>query len=520
MSEPVKALLLEEDESIAEAIRIILERSPFRPFKLYWNPSLMRTVALIEKVNPDVIILDLEFPAKHSKKIFQLLSKDQSHAPVVVLGSGKDEFLAMQMAKYGAQDYLGKNDLNPELLIRTLLYAVERTQYKAEISRENTLLRTILQTIPDNVFVKDREGRYIASNPAHTKDLCASNPTELLGKTCFDFFPEKLARDYHEDDLKVMKSGQPIIDREDYRFKLDGKQHWILTSKMPLLSQSGDCCGIVGISRDITRQKETESRLKQVIQDLDDTQVQLMEAEKLKTVGRLSAGIAHEIKNPIGIVSMGVQYLKSHLEKEEDLVDMLTDMEMSIKKASDVIFELLDYARPKDLSLDPVDLNEVIEHALILFRVQARSHKIRLEESLSPKLQLISGNANKIDQVLLNLFLNAMNAMPDGGTLRIETREERIKGVGANLSGSLAEEFLPGDTAIVASVYDTGKGIPESALSKIYEPFYTTQPSGQGTGLGLTVSRKIIEIHHGVLLIKNRKEGGVVASMYFHPYQE
>jgi len=381
---------------------------------------------------------------------------------------------------------------------------------------ERILLRTILDALPDNVFVKDEEGCYFETNPAHTADLGASDPDEVIGKSAYDFFDQETAQDYHQNDLKVLESGEAVINREEKRQDKQGQTRWVLTSKVPFHSPETGHRGLVGISRDITAQKKAETQLRDAIQSLQEMQLQLIEAEKFKSVARLTAGVAHEIKNPIGVVLMGLEYLGKHLSDQENpkIKELLADMENAAQRANQFIGELLSFSAPEDANLEPVDVNETIRQALLLIRPQVQGKSIEIKESLTEDLPKIRGLGKKMEQVWVNLLVNAVQAIDHEGTIEIKTSVDHIKASKDNLGEDIAEAFRTGDRVIRVTISDTGPGIPEENLKKIFEAFFTTKKDSQGTGLGLTVSKNIVDLHSGLLSIKNHSEGGAIAEVW------
>jgi len=384
------------------------------------------------------------------------------------------------------------------------------------LTEEHRLLSTILNNVPDRIFVKNREGRYIASNHLHVQFLGVSDEEQVLGTTLYDHTPVEHANKYAQEDMEIIRTGKGLINSEEHRENSDGSVTWFLTSKVPLIDETGHCVGIVGISRDVTAQKENEEKLRNAIDVLKETQLQLIEAEKLKTVGRLAAGVAHEVKNPLNVVSLAAEYLRSKVTEPQELVDIIQDMQHAVEKANRVIFQLLDYSSPHELTADPNDLNSIIQEALAMLRHNFNEAHIEIKTDLAPDLPLVAVDTQKMDQVFINLFLNAMGAMEKGGTLNVRTHTQRMKRTGANVSGELTELFRIGDRIVTVEICDTGHGITEKNADKLFDPFFSTKSTGKGTGLGLTVTRSIVEMHRGIITIENRTDGpGACATLHF-----
>ncbi|MCL5282524.1 MAG: ATP-binding protein [Planctomycetes bacterium] len=229
--------------------------------------------------------------------------------------------------------------------------------------------------------------------------------------------------------------------------------------------------------------------------ELKATQWQLIEATKLESIGRLAAGVAHEVKNPLMTLTMVADYLAQVIPADEpDAPSMLRDMREAIQRANRVISELLEFSRPGELTLKPEDLHAVMDRALSLVKLELAHHHIDVIRQLATALPTLPMDKNKIEQVLVNIFMNAIQAMPQGGTLTIRT--------------SAAPMGQTGSPAIVVEIDDTGPGIPAAHLARVFDPFFTTKAAGQGTGLGLCVAQQIVQLHGGTIALANRPEGG------------
>lgn len=408
-----------------------------------------------------------------------------------------------------------------------------------ELARERNLLRSLIDNLPDYIYVKDTQGRFLLDNTAHREFLGVQSTEEILGKTMADFFPPELAEAYARDDQQVLQTGKPLLNRESPVIDRHGQRHWHATTKVPLRDSDGQVTGLVGISRDITERKLAEERLQQANaelarhkeelqktlgdlqkshEDLKAAQFLLIQAEKLQSVGRLAAGVAHEVKNPLAILGMGVAYLSKNLASpDENVALILNDMNDAIKRADSIILGLLDFSVPRALDSHAEDLSAVVEDSLALVRHELSNPPIKLHKELSENLPPLWLDKQKMKQVFVNILTNAAHAMTEGGSLTVRTYAKQLQpGETDRDAGSrLADQFRAGETVVVAEVLDTGPGIPEDKLAKIFDPFFTTKPTGKGTGLGLTVTKKIVELHGGMIDIRNRKEGGVAVRILF-----
>jgi signal transduction histidine kinase len=245
-------------------------------------------------------------------------------------------------------------------------------------------------------------------------------------------------------------------------------------------------------------------KLLQTTNDLKAAQDHLIQVEKLESLGRLAAGVAHEVKNPLGIIQMGVDYLKNKVGSlGPNAVTILEHMEQAVTRADRIIWDMLDFSRSDSLELKPCDANELAAATLRMVNHELNKRKIETEVDLMRPLPLILADQGKIEQVLINILVNAAQAMDSNGRLRLRTYHGQVEEVRRNEGLRAMERLRPGDEAVVIEVRDYGPGIPPEILGRIFEPFFTTKPTGQGTGLGLAVARRIIELHSGYLQVMN-----------------
>ena len=260
---------------------------------------------------------------------------------------------------------------------------------------------------------------------------------------------------------------------------------------------------------------QTLSNLQEASEQLRSIQLQLIEAEKMKSIGRLAAGVAHEVKNPLAIINMGVDYIARLEIGDATLKEILMEMRAAVRRADNVIRGLLDFSAPRQLEVADESLTDIILHALTLVRGEMSGKEYKLATDFQAGLPMLRLDRMKVEQVFVNLITNAIHAMPEGGALAVRVYAKQLTGMGQNLAGSATEAFHVGDQVVVAEIDDTGSGIPEAKLGKIFDPFFTTKPTGKGTGLGLTVTRSIIDLHGGTIEITNRPEGGARATVMF-----
>jgi signal transduction histidine kinase len=241
--------------------------------------------------------------------------------------------------------------------------------------------------------------------------------------------------------------------------------------------------------------------------ELRATQLQLIQSEKLDSVGRMAAGVAHEVKNPLMMLLTGITVLEKRLPHDEQTRMLLKDMADAVERADRIIGGLLNYARDRDLDLTSADVNATIERSVLLVKHDLENSHVSLVTHLAPGLPKLLLDEFKMQQVFVNLVTNAIHAIERDGHITVTTSIEKL--VRGNLVGNRkADRFAPGESAVIIRVDDSGPGIPQELLGKIFDPFFTTKPTGRGTGLGLSVSQQIVEMHGGAIEIGNRDEGG------------
>ena len=240
---------------------------------------------------------------------------------------------------------------------------------------------------------------------------------------------------------------------------------------------------------------------------LHKAQSQLIHAEKMESIGRLSAGVAHEVKNPLAILQMSIDYLKGE-DNDDTIKTILTDMEDAVSRADGIIKGLLDFSREKELQLAAGDINEVIGHSLKLVEHELKQNNVTLTTELESGLPVLEMDRNRLQQVFINLFINSVQAMKDSknNDRQLQVVSELTDEMETWNLDSKDLDIEPGHKMIKISLRDTGCGISDKDQKNIFEPFFTTKPVGEGTGLGLSVSKTIINLHHGTIVMRNRQD--------------
>lgn len=407
----------------------------------------------------------------------------------------------------------------------------------ADMAQKARLLSVILNSMPLAVFVKDArdEFRFILWNKKNA-EITGISEGEALGKTDYDIFQKETADYFRQVDKMVMDRGELLDIAEEKVLSPTLGKRFVHTLKLPVSNPELGIDLVVGITEDITEVKAAREELKRLDKELSDkeklverfdeklkqstdelrsTQLQLIQAEKMESVGRLAAGVAHEVKNPLALLLMGVEYLQGGVEPGDDNVKViLKEMREAIERADRIVRGLVDFSSSRQLDLKPAAINSLLEHSLLLVRHELTRNSIRVEKNFEADLPKVLIDSAKLEQVVVNLYMNAIHAMDDAGRgrLTVRTTSTVLKGgdVEHDEGSRSKEEMHAGDRVVVVEILDDGHGIPEDKVGSLFDPFFTTKPTGKGTGLGLTVVKKIIELHRGSLRIQNREnERGV-----------
>ena len=276
-----------------------------------------------------------------------------------------------------------------------------------------------------------------------------------------------------------------------------------------LLSALGYWVGYSIVQNLLSKILNYTEQLKSANAQLGEAQELLIQAEKFKAIGQLASGIAHEVKNPLGIILQDINYLEENKPTDEEFLRLMSMMKKHINRADDIITALVDFSRTSKIDIKPLDLNSLLDNSLLLIKHRTESKKVKFVKEYANDLPKILADNVKMEQVFVNIFLNAVQAMPDGGTLTIRTYLKKFETMGLRTGrGNASDLFNPGETVALADIEDTGVGISKESLGRIFDPFFTTKGPREGTGLGLSVSRNIVEQHGGLIGIESKEGHG------------
>lgn len=260
------------------------------------------------------------------------------------------------------------------------------------------------------------------------------------------------------------------------------------------------------LSREVVQRKRTEEELKTALSQVKVAHEQLIQLEKLEAVGRIASGVAHEVKNPLGVILQSVNFLESKLPfDQKDTAEVFQLVKHNIQRADKIIRGLVDYSRASELSLQPEEINPILESSYTLVKHMIRLESIEIVREETSGLPLVLVDRGKIEQVFVNIFLNAIQSMmPRGGKLTIHSSLAIFDKPGNGVGRRNADRFKLDEKVVLVEIEDTGTGIPPEQISKVFDPFFTTKEPGSGTGLGLSVTKNIIDLHKAVINIESQ----------------
>lgn len=388
-----------------------------------------------------------------------------------------------------------------------------------------SVVESVLDNLPVAVFAKDANDdfRFVLWNKKQ-EEITALQASKAIGKDDYALFSKESADYFRSVDKAVLTRGKLLRVPEEIIESEAGHDIHLRTVKIPVIEEETGRRLIVGISEDITESvkshKELESlnkNLRDANEELQETQLQLIQAEKLESIGRLAAGIAHEVKNPLAMLLLGVDYLSQGIDPEDDNVDkILKQMREAVERADSIVGGLIDFSSQQSLTCEPVSLTNVVDEVLLLIKHELTRSNTKVEVDIPKNLPQVYLDLPKFEQILINLFINAIHAMSESKHPRLEihARTEILDKVAKNEGARKFEIFRTGDKVVTLEISDNGSGIKSKDVHRVFDPFFTTKATGVGTGLGLSVSRKIVELHGGQLTVKNRSIGiGAVASI-------
>jgi PAS domain S-box-containing protein len=374
----------------------------------------------------------------------------------------------------------------------------ERRAAERKLRQKEEQFRLLVQSVTDYaLYMLDPEGRVTSWNLGAER-IKQYGAEEIIG--------EHFSRFYTATDLQKGEPQQALeiarregrFEKEGWRVRKDGTQFWASVVIDPIRDETGTIIGFAKVTRDITERKDTQKALEQAREAL-------AHAQKMDAIGQLTGGIAHDFNNLLTVILGSLELASKRLPEDARIVPLIANATQAAQRGAALTQRMLAFARRQDLDLRPVDLPDLVRGMTDLLQ-SSLGPSMPIETRFPLKLNLVHADANQLEMALLNLAVNARDAMPGGGSIVIAAREETVT------AGSAGK--LKAGRYVCLSMQDTGEGMDKATLARAMEPFFTTKGVGRGTGLGLSMIHGMTEQSGGRFVLKSRKGAGTTAEIW------
>uniref|UniRef100_A0A832M2F2 histidine kinase n=1 Tax=Oscillatoriales cyanobacterium SpSt-402 TaxID=2282168 RepID=A0A832M2F2_9CYAN len=409
----------------------------------------------------------------------------------------------------------------------------ERHEVEMALKQSQKMFQLVIDTFPQRIFWKNRCSQYLGCNKQFAQDACLQSTQEIVGRDDFSLPWKEVAQHYQDDDYKIMATRIAKLNTEEYREQDNGGPTWIRVNMIPLEDEAGGVIGLLGSYEDITESKLAEIKLRQAketaeaaLANFQKAQNQLIQSEKMSSLGQLVAGVAHEINNPVNFIYGNLNHIKSYTHEllnlvklyqqhypqpieviqnriEEidldflslDLPKVVSSMQIGSDRIRQIVLSLRNFSRLDQAEMKSVDIHEGIENTLLILQHRLKGTNNRPDIKVIKEygdLPMVECYAGQLNQVFMNILSNALDALEEIENQSTITNEQCSIPATIWLQTRQVNPYF-----ILISIKDNGPGIPESVRSRFFDPFFTTKPVGKGTGLGLSISYQIVVEHHG-----------------------
>ncbi len=473
----------------------------------------------VKHIRPDIILLDIQMPGIDGfETCMQLKSdKETSDIPVIFMTALSDMDNIVRGFMVGAVDYVTKPVLKEVLLARVIAHLkiyrhqehlekevqkrtveleermteleneiTERKRAQEEMRRSEEKYRSIFENTLEGIYQITPEGRIISANPAMAKIL-RYDTAQVLMDMISDMGSQLYANPLDHEELLRQLQEKGEMKRFEVQFLCKNKRTiWVDLTARAVYDSNDRIVQIEGLMADISAQKEAEKEKARL-------EEKLLQTQKMEALGTLTGGIAHDFNNLLQIMFGHAQMLLMNKDESDPDYKYINNVNLAASKASELVKRLLTFSRKTEIKVQELDLNEVIKNTLKLLE-RTTPKMVVIESSLVPDLSKIRADSSQMDQVIMNLAVNAMDAMDDMGKLFIATENLTVD----KKCGNKYPELQTGEYVLL-KMTDTGSGIDEKTKERIFEPFFTTKELGKGTGLGLSTAYGIIQGHGGTI---------------------
>jgi two-component system sensor histidine kinase HydH len=355
----------------------------------------------------------------------------------------------------------------------SLFWAQSYSRSRKLLQDSRAFASEMVANLPEGIIVTD-SGRIVTFINPIAFDMLGLDPEQSIGKPAEQLLPLSLS-----NLMGALSKEQMLVEEEISLTKPEGKELTVAVSVTEIVSEDGDFVGTMFIMRDLTQIRRLQATLQK--------------QEKLAAIGNLAAGVAHEVRNPLSSIKGYATYFATLFEQDSEKKKAAEVMITEVERLNRVISELLEISSPSDIKCRETDLPFLINSSLRLIQQDAEAAGIKLITALDKKIPPLLVDPDRITQALINLYINAIQAMPEGGELTIMAQDE--------------------GTGVLVTIVDTGTGMSEETYSKMFDPYFTTKNTG--TGLGLAVVQKVIEAHGGTIEITSEENIGTRFTLFF-----
>jgi PAS domain S-box-containing protein len=485
-----RILIIEDDPSAAQSIWDMLKGSTDCTFQMVCAKSLQAGLPKLAS-EIDVLLLNLHAPDRSElSSVLEILSQFNA-LPIIVLIPQEKKTLGKQALDAGAAEYLLTETLSPELLQRALRYAVERKRAESAARECEERFHDLFENAKDILFTLDLEGRITSLNKS-AEEVMGWSRSEALQRNIKSLVaPEHFG--LCGQMMRCIVNEEPLQHFEISMLRKDGRRTLLDTSAR-LIRSNGKKEGVQGIARDVTERRQLENMVRQ--------------SQKLEAIGRLSGGLAHDFNNLLCVISGHAEILSERLEPTNTAIKSVAQIKKAADSAASLTRQLLAFSRKQVFHPQTLDLNAIVVESKKLLGRLIGEH-IEFFTALDPTLGSVRVDPVQIEQVLVNLILNARDAMPQGGKLTIETSN-----VDLEEKHESKRSLIPAGRYVMFAMTDTGCGMNEETQSHIFEPFYTTKELGKGTGLGLATVYGIVKQSGGFIWVYSEHGHGTTFKVY------
>ncbi|HKD50014.1 MAG TPA: ATP-binding protein [Candidatus Acidoferrum sp.] len=496
-SQSYRVLLIGEDPSQAQAYMQMLQNAEAASFEVRTETNWQSALARFALGAPDLPLPDAilwELPATCAADLATLgeATSLQCCVPFVLLVSESQKQPARQMLGVGADECLVKETLNQDLLQRTLRYSIERNRAENSVRQWEKRFEDLFDNTKDILFTMNLEGNLTSLNKT-AEEVIGWPRNEVLEKNIKAFVAPEHASLCNEV-MRSIVGEEPLQHFEIAVLRKDARKVLLEVSARLIRSNGNKDC-IQGIARDVTERRQLENMVRQ--------------SQKLEAIGRLSGGLAHDFNNLLCVINGHTELLTEALQPGDPAIRNVTQIRKAADSAAALTRQLLAFSRRQVFHPQVVNLNAIVTETERLLTRLIDEH-IEFHTALDHALGRVSVDPIQVEQVIINLVLNARDAMPKGGKLTIETCNVDLA---EDQQSKLSQ--IPAGKYVVLALTDTGCGMNEETQCRIFEPFYTTKEMGKGTGLGLATVYGIVKQSGGFIWVSSEEGRGTTFKVYF-----